>query len=434
MRAGTRASRRASSAAAASYAVWQKTASGRNSRSSAPTAPGAQARTRPHRGIAARTARRAGTSCHRPSAVRGRRCEDTHVELAARARRTSARGSARAAGDSVSCRRRAREAGSRRQASRRHSGSSDRDERFLEARRTPAPARSRRRTPPPPRAGARAARRRRRSGGSPPPAPPTSPGATSSPFSPSRTTSATPPTAVAITGVPTASASTTVCGKFSQLDERIDASAARKSSTIRSRGSEPRNRTRSGEAELGDTQLERTALGRRRLRSEATRRRHATRRRARPRAPSGRSAALRTRVSGRPSRTLLVAPRAARSSGSGGDGLGSTDTRSGRTPQPTASSARYALGVKTCAAYRSSASRARRSMRTGGTAAEGLELVNVAGDDPAATRALERRIGGELEHVRPARRGRAACCSARTSRSCRRRRRALRAARSRPRS
>src|SRR5581483_92023 len=55
----------------------------------------------------------------------------------------------------------------------------------------------------------------------------TSPAETSRPFSPSRTISPTPPTAVAITGVPAASASTTVCGKFSQLDERIDASAAR---------------------------------------------------------------------------------------------------------------------------------------------------------------------------------------------------------------
>ena len=60
--------------------------------------------------------------------------------------------------------------------------------------------------------------------------------ATTSPLTPSCTTSATPPTAVASTGVPTASASTTVCGKFSQLDERIVASAARKSSTICSRG------------------------------------------------------------------------------------------------------------------------------------------------------------------------------------------------------
>ena len=35
---------------------------------------------------------------------------------------------------------------------------------------------------------------------------------------------------VAITGVPTTSDSTTLCGKFSQLDERIEASAAAKTS------------------------------------------------------------------------------------------------------------------------------------------------------------------------------------------------------------
>ena len=52
------------------------------------------------------------------------------------------------------------------------------------------------------------------------------PAATSRPFTPSWTTSATPPASIASTGVPTASASTTVCGKFSQLDERIVASAA----------------------------------------------------------------------------------------------------------------------------------------------------------------------------------------------------------------
>src|SRR5712691_1392992 len=75
--------------------------------------------------------------------------------------------------------------------------------------------------------------------------PPVSPGATSRPLTPSWTTSATPPASIASTGVPTASASTTVCGKFSQLEERIVASAARNSSTMRSRGCAPRKRTRS---------------------------------------------------------------------------------------------------------------------------------------------------------------------------------------------
>ena len=64
-------------------------------------------------------------------------------------------------------------------------------------------------------------------------------GGTSRPFSPSRTTSGTPPTAVAITGHPTASASTTVCGKFSQADGRTEASAARKSRSTVSRGTLP---------------------------------------------------------------------------------------------------------------------------------------------------------------------------------------------------
>ena len=64
-----------------------------------------------------------------------------------------------------------------------------------------------------------------------------SPTGTSKPFSPSCTTSATPPAAVAITGVPTASASTTVCGKFSQLEESTAASAAaNSSSTVRAAG------------------------------------------------------------------------------------------------------------------------------------------------------------------------------------------------------
>src|SRR3954466_11031459 len=53
-----------------------------------------------------------------------------------------------------------------------------------------------------------------------------SPGATSNPFTSLRTTSATPPASIASTGVPTDSASTTVCGKFSHLEERIVASAA----------------------------------------------------------------------------------------------------------------------------------------------------------------------------------------------------------------
>src|SRR5205085_126997 len=48
---------------------------------------------------------------------------------------------------------------------------------------------------------------------------------TSRPFSPSRRISVTPPTSVASTGVPTARASTTMCGKFSQLEERSAAAA-----------------------------------------------------------------------------------------------------------------------------------------------------------------------------------------------------------------
>ena len=92
------------------------------------------------------------------------------------------------------------------------------------------------RAPPPPDAGA--SRRRRRSGEWQSPRAAGSFGATRSPFSPSRTTSGTPPTAVAITGVPTARASSTVCGRFSQAELSTAASAARKSRSTPSRGTD----------------------------------------------------------------------------------------------------------------------------------------------------------------------------------------------------
>ena len=78
----------------------------------------------------------------------------------------------------------------------------------------------------------------------------TSPTGTRRPLTPSTTTSATPPTSVEITGVPTARDSTTLCGKFSQLDESTVASAAAKRSSISSRGRAPSKRTRSPRASL----------------------------------------------------------------------------------------------------------------------------------------------------------------------------------------
>ncbi len=90
----------------------------------------------------------------------------------------------------------------------------------------------------------------------------TSPAGTRRPFSPSTTTSGIPPTAVAITGVPTASASSSVCGRFSQADvssadvdgaeERDDVVArARRRGTARGRAMPSAAACRSSAGPLG---------------------------------------------------------------------------------------------------------------------------------------------------------------------------------------
>ena len=88
-----------------------------------------------------------------------------------------------------------------------------------------------------------------------------SPAGTSRPFTPSWTTSETPPASIASTGVPTASASTTVCGKFSQLDDRIVASAAWKSSMIALARLCADERHAVADSQLAGSRLERFALG-----------------------------------------------------------------------------------------------------------------------------------------------------------------------------
>ena len=72
-------------------------------------------------------------------------------------------------------------------------------------------------------------------------------------------------------------------------------------------------------------------------------------------------------------------------------GFGRTDTRSGETPQETASSRRYALGVNTCAAPRSSRSRATRSPRT---AAPPASRWNSSTSPPTRPRRRERSNAG----------------------------------------
>ena len=73
--------------------------------------------------------------------------------------------------------------------------------------------------------------------------------------------SGTPPTAVAITGVPTARASTTVCGKFSQLELSTAASAPAKRRSTSARSPPPRNRTRSPSPKSRGLGLEPFAFG-----------------------------------------------------------------------------------------------------------------------------------------------------------------------------
>ncbi len=256
------------------------------------------------------------------------------------------------------------------------------------ARRRRAPARSARPRAPRPRAAARAARRRRRSAGSPPASAAGSPGGTSRPFSPSLTISGTPPTAVAITGVPTASASTTVCGKFSHADERIAASAVRKSASTSSRPSAPRNSTRSASpsAAARDSSAARSSpspasrsvtpvAGRDRLERDAEvllRRQPARERERRAGAPSS---GQRAAADGRRVRQHRDAGRR-------------------HAPAGRRARARNALGQITCAARRSSTSRARRSRPAVEPDTLVLEVVErAASSGRAAARARRRGPG-----------------------------------------
>ena len=121
----------------------------------------------------------------------------------------------------------------------------------------------------------------------------------------------------------------------------------------------------------------------------------------RPRAPPRAPRARRPSAFCGPSRPANASigpsrPSSARSSSRGGSGgtsgagLGSTETRSGSSPQPSATSRRYALGQKTWRARRSAASRVARRARGSVRRLRPLELLERA-VEPAAPRALARR-------------------------------------------
>ena len=190
-----------------------------------------------------------------------------------------------------------------------------------------------------------------------------SPAGTTRPFTPSRTTSATPPTAVAITGVPTASASTTVCGKFSQEDVSSDASAARKRARTPSRSSGPRKRTRPSSPR---TDVSRCASARSGP-SPAIRNETSSTRATASRATSSAFCRVIRPANASVGPSMPNLSRAASRSGSAGSGgaaFGMTVTRSSSTPHAIASDARYALGQTRASTRRSVRSRACRRTRT----------------------------------------------------------------------
>ena len=188
-------------------------------------------------------------------------------------------------------------------------------------------------------------------------------GGTSRPFSPSRTTSGIPPTAVAITGVPVASASSSVCGRFSQADVRSAASTARNSAITSSRVPAPRKRTRSASPSSPARRSSSARSGPSPRTRSAT---SGTRARASSVSPSAFCAVSRPATpSAKPSM-----PRVARASsrvgcsGTSGAGFGTTSTREGSRPQPIAICRRYALGTTMRRARRRAAVRvARRNRR-----------------------------------------------------------------------
>ncbi len=150
----------------------------------------------------------------------------------------------------------------------------------------------------------------------------TSPGSTSRPFSPSRTTSATPPVRVAITGVPTASASTTRVREVLPRRGEQRRVAGAEELEHAGRGSGPRKRAwprRSSAARSGPSPAIASATPARRAASIPTSSDFCARQPAREDERRPVEAEL-----------ARAAPRAARSSGIGGAGFGSTRHAVGR--------------------------------------------------------------------------------------------------------
>ena len=168
----------------------------------------------------------------------------------------------------------------------------------------------------------------------------------------------TPPTWVASTGVPTARASTTMCGKFSQLEDRSAASAARRSSNTACRGCGPRNRARPSSGIERASSWSRSRYGPSPARTSDTSGFRTT-------ASSATGIAFCGTM--RPANTSVLPSRpwrrrsSSRSPSSGGEtGFGITTTFSAGSPQPSASSRSASLGMITRLARASARSRMRR--------------------------------------------------------------------------
>ena len=232
------------------------------------------------------------------------------------------------------------------------------------------------------------------------------PAGTSRPFSSSWTTSGTPPTAVATTGVPTASASTTLCGRFSQAEVESAASAARYSVRTSSRERGPEKRTRSAIPSAEACRSSDCRSGPSPATTSETSPSRATASSASPRAFwRVRRPAVASVKPFRPSATR--ASSRAGSVGSAGAGFGTTTSRSAGTPQPTARSRRYALGTTTRVARRSAAFRVARRKTDARVAALRLELVERPAEPTRARRPLEGLVRDELHDQRAPREGRA---------------------------
>ena len=292
----------------------------------------------------------------------------------------------------------------------------------LRCARASPPVRTRRPTARQPPRAAREDLARRRSGGWPPPARRRRPAGTSSPFSPSFTTSATPPTPSRSPGVPTASDSTTVCGKFSHVDESRLASAARKSRSTSSRGKRAEeadaspSRSRSISARSGPSPAT--------TESDAGHPRHgldADLERLLAADPPGERErrALDAEGGRAPRRVSAAAADPAPDSGSRAPGPAARPTH-------TAMSRRYALGQMTRVARRSAASRETGAARgCGGRRPRPWNSSMSPSIEPAALCALVRLVRRELDDERPSARP---STRAPPVRSCSSRRRRLRRA------